>query len=65
MRRWHKRKADLKVPTAALQVSAWSLLIIAAVLTWTMFSVWIGLIFLLTAQLIPLRAKHQPKSAEP
>jgi hypothetical protein len=64
-RRWHKRKAELSVPAAAMQVSAWSLLIIAAVLTWTMLSVWIGLIFLLAAQLIPFRAKVQPKSAQP
>ena len=64
-RRWHKRKAELYVPAAAVQVSAWSLLIIAAVLTWTMLSVWVGLIFLLMAQLIPLRAKVQSKSAGP
>jgi hypothetical protein len=61
VRRWHNRKAELNVPAAALQVSAWSLLIIAAVLTWTMLSVWVGLIFLLTAQLIPFRAKIQTK----
>jgi len=65
MRRWHKRKDNLRVPAAALQVSAWSLLIIAAVLTWTILSVWLGLIFLLTAQLIPFRAKLKPKTAEP
>jgi len=64
-RRWHKRKAELSVPAAAVQVSAWSLLIIATVLTWTMLSVWVGLIILLTAQLIPFRAKVQPKSAGP
>ena len=63
--RWHKRKAELRVPAAAAQVSAWSLLIIAAVLTWTMLSVWVGLIILLTAQLIPIRAKVQPKNAGP
>lgn len=64
-RHWHKRKAELRVPAAALQVSVWSLLIIAAVITWTMLSVWIGLIILLTAQLIPLRAKLPPKNPEP
>jgi len=64
-RRWYKRKAELSVPAAAVQVSAWSLLIIAAVLTWTMLSVWIGLIILLTAQLIPFRAKLQPKNVGP
>jgi len=64
-RRWHKRKAELRVPAAAVQVSVWSLLIIAAVLTWTTLSVWVGLILLLTAQLIPFRAKQQPKNAEP
>ncbi len=65
MRRWHKRKAELRVPAAALQVSAWSLLIIAAVLTWFILSIWVGLILLLTAQLIPFRAKLQQKIAEP
>jgi len=64
-RRWHKRKAELRVPAAAVQASVWSLLIIAAVLTWYLFSVGIGLILLLTAQLIPFRAKQQPKNAEP
>jgi len=63
LRRWHR--AELKVPAAAWQLSAWSLLIITAVLTWYMYSTWIGLIFLLTAQLIPFRVKLQPKSAEP
>lgn len=65
IRRWHKRKAELRVPAAAWQLSAWSLLIIAAVLIWTTFSVWIGLIFLLAAQLIPLRVKLQPKNTGP
>jgi hypothetical protein len=64
-RRWHKRKAELRVPAAAVQVSAWSLLIIAAVLTWNMLSVWVGLIILLTAQLIPLRAKLPKKNSVP
>jgi hypothetical protein len=64
-RRWHKRKAELSVPAVAVQVSVWSLLIIAAVLTWTMLSIWIGLILLLSAQLIPFRAKLQPKIVEP
>lgn len=65
VRRWNKRKAELSVPATTLQLSAWSLLIIGAVLTWTMLSVWIGLIFLLTAQLIPFRAKVRLKSAGP
>ena len=64
-RRWHKRKTELHVPTAAMQVSIWSLLIIAAVLSWIMLSVWIGLILLLIAQLIPFRAKLPPKNVEP
>jgi len=62
-RRWHK--AEPRVPAPAWQLSAWSLLIIAAVLIWTMSSVWIGLIFLLAAQLIPLRVKLQPKKTKP
>jgi hypothetical protein len=64
-RRWHKRKTELNVPATALQVSVWSLLIITAVLTWYILSIWIGLIFLLAAQLIPLRAKLPPKKAVP
>jgi hypothetical protein len=62
VRRWHKRKAELRVPAPAVQVSVWSLLIIAAVLTWAILSVWVGLIFLLMAQLIPFWAKLQPKN---
>lgn len=61
--RWHK--ADLRVPAASWQLSVWSLLIIAAVLIWTMFSVWIGVIFLLAAQLIPIRVKLLPKNSGP
>jgi hypothetical protein len=63
LRRWNKRKAELSVPAAGVQLSVWSLLIIAAVLSWTMLSVWIGLIFLLAAQLIPFGAKVRPKTA--
>jgi hypothetical protein len=62
-KRWHK--AELRIPAASWQLSAWSLLIIAAVLIWTMYSVWIGLIFLLAAQLLPFRVKLQPKNTEP
>jgi hypothetical protein len=62
VRRWYKRKAELKVPFEAVQISAWSLFIIAAVLTWTLLSVWVALIFLLAAQLIPFRAKLRPKN---
>jgi hypothetical protein len=65
LRIWRWDKADLKVPAASLQLAAWSLLIIAAMLIWTIFSVWIGLIFLLAAQLIPFRVKLLPKNTEP
>lgn len=64
-RRWHKRYTEMIVPSAAMQVTVWSVLIIAAVLTWTMLSVWIGLIILLTAQMVPFRAKVQLKNPEP
>jgi hypothetical protein len=62
VRRWNKRKAELSVPAASVQLSVWSLLIIAAVLTWTLLNVWVALIFLLAAQLIPFRAKLRPKN---
>jgi hypothetical protein len=65
LRMWRWDKAELRVPAASWQLAAWSLLIIAAMLIWTIYSVWIGLIFLLAAQLIPLRVKLQPKNAEP
>ena len=61
VRRWHKHKAELSIPFGFMQVSAWSLLIIAAVLIWTLLSIWVALIFLLAAQLIPFRAKFRPK----
>jgi len=64
-RRWHKRSAELNVPAAAVQVSAWSLLIIAAVLAWTMLSAWVGFIILLAAQLLPFWRKPRPKTADP
>ena len=65
LKMWRWDKAELRVPAASLQLAAWSLLIIAAMLIWTIFSVWIGLIFLLAAQLIPFRVKLLPKNTEP
>jgi hypothetical protein len=65
IRRWNKRNVELSVPAGAVQLSLWSLLIIAAVLAWTIYSVWVALIFLLAAQLIPFRAKVRPQSAGP
>jgi hypothetical protein len=62
VRRWHKRKAQLTVLAAGVQLFVWSLLIVAAVLTWALLGVWVALIFLLAAQLIPFRAKLQPKN---
>jgi hypothetical protein len=56
-RRWHKRKSRLSVPFPALQVSLWWTLMIAGVTIWILLSIPLGLIMLLTAQLIPFRAK--------
>ena len=60
-KRIHKYKHY--VPATRLQVSVWFALIIAAVLIWTISSVWIGLIILLTAQLIPFRLKKRSSTA--
>ena len=62
VRRWNKHKPTISVPARAAQLSIWSLLIIAAVLTWTLLSVWVALIFLLAAQLIPFWVKVLPKN---
>ena len=56
-RRWHQHKARLSVPLPALQVSLWWALMVGSVLTLTVLSFAVGLIMLLTAQLIPFRAK--------
>jgi len=56
-RHWHQRKARLSVPFPTLQVSLWWALMVGAMLTLTVLSFAIGLIMLLTAQLIPFCAK--------
>jgi len=56
-RRWHKRGAKLYVPAPGVQVPVWLALMIAAVLTLSTLSVSVGLIMLLTAQLLPFRLK--------
>ena len=61
-KRWHKRRARLYVPAPGVQVSIWFVLMIAAVLTWTILSACVGLVILLTAQLIPFRLKKRPSS---
>ena len=62
-RRIYKCNSKHYIPAARLQVSVWFALIIAAVLIWTISSVWIGLIILLTAQLIPFRLKKRSSTA--
>jgi len=64
-RRWHKHEARLSVPFATAQVALWWALMICALLTWFMLSIPIGLILLLTAQLIPREVKPQPRAARP
>ncbi len=61
MRRWHKRRDKLYVPAPVVQFSAWLVLMIAAILIWIELSVYVGLLILLIAQLIPFRLKKRPK----
>jgi len=63
-RRWHKHKAESSVPFPAAQVVLWWALMVSAVLTWFLLSIPIGLILLLTAQLVPFRLKEQSGAAE-
>jgi len=63
-RRWHKRKAGLSVPFPAAQVALWGVLMISAPLAWFLLSIPMGLILLLTAQLVPFRLKEQSDAAE-
>lgn len=63
-RRWHNRKAELSVPFAAAQVVLWWVLMTCALLAWFLLSIPIGLILLLTAQLVPFGLKKQPNKAE-
>ena len=63
MRRWYKRSEKYYVPVPQIQILMWLLIIVAALVIWNMLSVPIGLIFLLMAQIIPLkfRKKHVVK----
>jgi hypothetical protein len=63
IRRIYKYNSKLSVRSARWIVSIWFALIIAAVIIWTISSVSIGLIILLTAQLIPFRQKKQSGTA--
>ncbi|HUV64853.1 MAG TPA: hypothetical protein VMW24_13220, partial [Sedimentisphaerales bacterium] len=63
-RRWHKRKAGLSVPFPAAQVALWWVLMVSAPLAWFLLSIPMGLILLLTAQLVPFRLKEQSDAAE-
>jgi len=62
--RWHKRHAKMFVPLPGVQVSVWLVLITSAVLTWTTLSVCVGLIILLTTQLIPFRVKKRSHNSK-
>jgi hypothetical protein len=62
-RRWHKHKARLSAPFPATQVVLWWALMVSAVLTWSLLSYPVGLILLLTAQLIPFRIKEPSGAA--
>ncbi len=64
-RRWHKRKAGLSVSFAAAQVTLWWALMICALLIWFLLSIPIGLILLLTAQLIPREVKPRKAAVRP
>jgi hypothetical protein len=57
-KRIFKCNSKYYVPATRLQVSVWLVLIITAVIIWTISSVSIGLIILLTAQLIPRLKKR-------
>ena len=63
-RRWYKRSAKLYVPVPRVQVLVWLVLMISAVLTWTILSVYAGLIILLIAQLIPFRVKKRSRNSK-
>lgn len=54
---WYKCKARLSVPFPAFQISLWYILMVGGLLILAMLSFAVGLIVLLTAQLIPFRAK--------
>jgi hypothetical protein len=56
-RHWYQRKARLSVPFPTLQVLLWWALMIGGVLILTLLSFAVGLIVLLTAQMVPFRAK--------
>jgi len=62
--RWHKRSVKLCVPVPGMQVSVWLVLMISAVLIWATLSVCVGLIILLTAQLIPFQMKKRSHNSK-
>jgi len=59
VRRWYKRSEKYYVPAPKIQILIWLLVIIAAMIIWNMLSVPVGLVFLLTAQIIPLKFRKK------
>jgi len=55
--RWYRRKAGVLVPIPAAQFALWLALMLSALSTWFLLSIPVGLILLLTAQLIPREVK--------
>jgi len=62
VRRWRKHSPKLYVPVPRMQLALWLMLMIAAVLTWTTLSACVGLVILLTTQLIPFRLKKRART---
>jgi hypothetical protein len=63
-RRYQKHKARLSVPIPAAQVSLWWTLMVGGVFVLASLSFAVGLIMLLTAQLIPFQIKTRTEKTD-
>jgi hypothetical protein len=64
LRRW-KHYEQYIIPFPKIQFDIWLILVISAVIIWTIKSPLIGLIYILFAQLIPIKLWKHPKSRNP
>ena len=64
LRRWNKHRDKYFVPVPDVQVVLWLILMVAAVLIWTLRNASFGLIILLVAQLLPFQLKKRSCTTE-
>ena len=64
LRRWKKRRENFYVPYPNMQMWMWLLLILSAMLIWTLISAFTGFVIFMIAQLIPFKLRKSSEHTE-